>query len=67
MTKQLMRDMTDEELLNKIDWEGIEYFFLEYVDPNSIADLELRKSVNQLKQAWGEILFTLGEIGYDEG
>lgn len=62
-----MRDMTNEDLLGKIEWEGIEYFFLEYLDLNSIADVELRKSVNQLKQAWGEILFTLEEIGYDEG
>ena len=67
MTKQLMRNMTDEELLNKIDWEGIEYFFLDYVDPNSIADVDLRKSVKQLKLAWEEILSTLEEIGYDEG
>lgn len=67
MTKQLMRNMTNEELLSKIDWEGIEYYFLDYVDPNSIADVDLRKSVKQLKLAWEEILSTLEEIGYDEG
>ena len=67
MSKQLMRNMTNEELLNKIDWEGIEYYFLDYVDPNSIADVDLRKSVRQLKLAWEEILSTLEEIGYDEG
>lgn len=67
MTKQLMRNMTNEELLSKIDWEGVEYYFLDYVDLDSIADVDLRKSVKQLKLAWEEILSTLEEIGYDEG
>lgn len=66
MTKPLMRNMTNEELFDKINWEGFEYFFLDYVSPDSIADEDLQKSVRQLKLAWEEIVATLDEAGYDE-
>lgn len=68
--RDLMYDMTNEDLLGKIDVEGPEYFFLEYVDPDSIKDEDLRKNVQALRLAWEEILMVVDELEeeyYDEG
>ena len=68
--RDLMYNMTNEDLLGKIDNEGPEYFFLDYVDPDSIKDEELRKNVQALRLAWEEILMVVDELEeeyYDEG
>ena len=68
--RDLMYDMTNEDLLGKIDNEGPEYFFLDYVDPDSIKDEDLRKNVQALRLAWEEILMVVDELEeeyYDEG
>lgn len=68
--RDLMYNMTNEDLLGKIDNEGPEYFFLDYVDPDSIKDEDLRKNVQALRLAWEEILMVVDELEeeyYDEG
>ena len=60
--RDLMYDMTNEDLLGKIDNEGPEYFFLDYVDPDSIKDEDLRKNVQALRLAWEEILMVVDEL-----
>lgn len=62
MTKQLMRNMTNEDLLGKIESEGPEYFFLEYVDPDSIQDEYLRSNVRTLRLVWEEIMSEIDEL-----
>ena len=62
MTKQLMRNMTNEDLLGKIESEGPEYFFLEYVDPDSIQDEYLRNNVRTLRMVWEEIMSEIDEL-----
>ena len=60
-----MKDMSNEDLLAKIEWEGHEYFFLEYVDVERIADLELKQAVRKLKEAWQVITAIVEEIEVD--
>lgn len=62
MSKQLMRNMTNEDLLGKIESEGPEYFFLEYIDPDSIQDEALRKDVRTLRLIWEEIMSIIDEL-----
>lgn len=68
--RDLMYNMTNEDLLGKIDNEGPEYFFLDYISLDSIKDEELRKNVQALRLAWEEILMVVDELEeeyYDEG
>jgi hypothetical protein len=70
MMRDLMYNMTNEDLLGKIDNEGPEYFFLDYIDVHSIQDEDLRKNVQALRLAWEEILSVIDELEeefYDEG
>lgn len=65
----LMHNMTNEELLGKIESEGPEYFFLDYISLDSIKDEELRKNVQTLRLAWEEIVEIIDELEdgmYDE-
>jgi hypothetical protein len=64
--KQLVKGFTNDELLGKIDNEGIEYFFLSYIDVDSIQDVDLRKAVQQFKLAFEEIESFIDEIADDE-
>ena len=64
--KQLIKGFTNDELLGKIDSEGIEYFFLSYIDVDSIQDLDLCKAVRQFKLAFEEIESFIDEIADDE-
>jgi hypothetical protein len=63
--RRLMVNLTNEELLDKIEYEGPEYFFLEYVDPDSIKDEYLRSNVRTLRMVWGEILAEIDELEGD--
>lgn len=60
--RDLMHNITNEDLLGKIDVEGPEYFFLEYVDPDSIKDEDLRSYVRTLQLIWKEILMIVDEL-----
>jgi uncharacterized radical SAM superfamily protein len=51
-----MHNMTDEELLDKIAYEGPEYFFLDYISLDCIADEDLQNSVQRLRLAWEEVM-----------
>jgi hypothetical protein len=63
--RRLMHNMTNEELLDKIEYEGPEYFFLEYVDPDSIKDEYLKSNVRTLRMVWDEILAEIDELEED--
>ena len=54
--RDLMKNMTNEELLDKIEYEGAEYFFLDYISLDSIKDENLRKNVQTLRLVWEEVL-----------
>jgi nicotinate-nucleotide pyrophosphorylase len=62
MMRDLMKNMTNEEMLDKIEYEGAEYFFLDYISLDSIKDEDLRKNVQILRLAWEDILFVVGEL-----
>lgn len=68
--RDLMYNMTNEDIIGKIDVEGPEYFFLEYISLDAIKDEDLQKSVQALRLAWEEILMVVDELEeefYDEG
>ena len=58
---QLVKGFTNEELWEKAEYEGIEYLFLDYLDPDHIIDEDLRKAVQQFKLAFEEIQSILAE------
>lgn len=60
--KRLMRDMSNEDMCDKIEYESAEYFFLEYVSLDSIQDEDLRNSVQRLRLAWEEIMEVVEEL-----
>lgn len=60
--RNLMNNMTNEEMLDKIEYEGAEYFFLDYISLDSIKDEELRKNVQILRLAWEDILADVAEL-----
>lgn len=60
--KQLMKNMTNGELLDKLDYEGAEYFFLDYISLDSIQDDELRKNVQAARLVWEEILSVVYDL-----
>lgn len=62
MMRNLMNNMTNEEMLDKIEYEGAEYFFLDYISLDSIKDEELRKNVQILRLAWEDILADVAEL-----
>jgi hypothetical protein len=62
MMRDLMKNMTNEQLLDKIEYEGAEYFFLYYISLDSIKDDDLRKNVQILRLAWEDILADVGEL-----
>jgi hypothetical protein len=60
--RRLMVNLTNEELLDKIEYEGPEYFFLDYISLDSIQDEDLRKNVQALRLAWEEVLAVVSEL-----
>lgn len=60
--RDLMHNMTNEDLLGKIESEGPEYFFLDYVDPDSIKDEYLRSNVRTLRLVWEEIMAEIDQL-----
>lgn len=60
--RDLIKNMTNEELLDKIEHEGAEYFFLDYISLDSIKDETLRVSVEELRMAWEDILAIIGDL-----
>ena len=63
---QLVKGFTNEELWQKAEYEGIEYLFLDYLDPDRIIDEDLRKSVQQFRLALEEIRSILEEYEPEE-
>lgn len=59
---RLMKNMTNAELLDKIEYEGAEYFFLDYISLDSIKNETLRDAVEELRMAWGDILTFIGDL-----
>lgn len=57
-----MKNMTNEEMLKKIEYEGAEYFFLDYISLDSIKDEMLRDTVEELRMAWEDILAFIGDL-----
>jgi hypothetical protein len=62
MMRDLMYKMTNETLIGKIESEGAEYFFLDYISLDAIRDKDLRKNVQALRLAWDEILAVVDEL-----
>lgn len=60
--RELMNNMTNEEMLDKIEYEGVEYFFLDYISLDSIKDEYLRSNVQMLRLAWEDILADVGAL-----
>jgi hypothetical protein len=60
--RKLMYNITNEYLLDKIESEGAEYFFLDYISLDSIQDEDLRKNVQALRLAWEEVLAVVSEL-----
>ena len=60
--RDLMKNMTNEELLDKIEYEGVEYFFLDYISLDSIKDEYLRSNVQMLRLAWEDILAIIDDL-----
>lgn len=63
---QLVKGITNEELWQKADYEGIEYLFLNYFDPDHIIDQDLSKAVQQFILAFEEIRSILEEYEPEE-
>jgi len=59
---RLMKNMTNAELLDKIEYEGTEYFFLDYISLDSIKNETLRDAVEELRMAWGDILAFISDL-----
>ena len=59
---RLMKNMTNAELLDKIEYEGAEYFFLDYISLDSIKNETLRDSVEELRMAWEDILAFISDL-----
>ena len=62
MMNDLMYNMTNAGLLDKIEYEGAEYFFLDYISLDSIQDEDLRKNAQTLRLVWEEILSVVDEL-----
>lgn len=58
---QLVKGFTNEELWQKAEYEGTEYLFLNYLDPDHIIDEDLAKAVRQFILAFEEIESILAE------
>lgn len=62
----LMKNMTNEEMEEKIEYEGLEYFLENYVDPEEIVDPQFKAVVIQWNTAYDRIKAFLddAEISY---
>lgn len=48
---QLVGGYSNEEVWEKCEYEGIEYFFLDYMDADQILDPQLKEAVKQLQSS----------------
>lgn len=62
---QIVRGIPNEELGDQIEWEGAEYFFLDYINPSRINDAELREGVERFKTAFADIRGRLAALGVE--
>lgn len=62
---QLIEGYTTEELTSKIEYEGLEYFLLHYLDIDEITCEDFRKSVQQFRLAYDDIVDTLEDEGVE--
>jgi uncharacterized protein YrzB (UPF0473 family) len=65
--KQLMHNMSNEELFWKIENEGAEYFFLSYISIDAIKDEDLKKAVQRLKLEWEKIEEVVDDLEMEYG
>lgn len=63
MTKELIKGYTTEEIQGKIEWEGLEYFLLHYIDIDNIQCEDFKKSVMQFRLSYEDIADTLENEG----
>lgn len=48
---QLVGGYSNQEVWEKCEYEGIEYFFLDYMDADQILDPQLKEAVKQLQSS----------------
>lgn len=65
MTKELIKGYTAEDIQHKIDYEGLEYFLLDYIDIDAIQCEDFRKSVQQFRLIYEDIVDTLENEGVE--
>lgn len=62
---ELIKGYTTEEIQGKIEWEGLEYFLLNYIDIDNIQCEDFKKSVQQFQLAYEDIVDTLEDEGIE--
>ena len=62
---QIVRGIPNEKLGDQIEWEGAEYFFLDYINPSRINDAELRDKVERFQAAFADIIGRLAALGIE--
>lgn len=60
---QLIKGYSTEDIQSKIEWEGVEYFLLDYLDIDLIECKDFKKEVQTLRLAFQEAIDTLGNKG----
>lgn len=60
---EIIEGIANTDLADKIEWEGLEYFFLDYIDPIKVADEKLQRLVEDFQATRYEITHRLTELG----
>lgn len=54
-----------EDVVAKIEWEGLDYFFMDYLSPEDIVDDRLRVSVMNWRNQRSDAVARLRELGVE--
>ena len=65
MKKQLIEGYTVEDLQCKIEYEGLEYFLLDYIDADKIQCPDFKRDVYKFRAIHDNICDTLRNEGVD--
>lgn len=63
----IIQDFEDADVTGKIEWEGLDYFFMDYISPDKILDDKLRVSVMNWVNQRNDAIDRLRELGVDVG
>lgn len=63
--RELIKGYSSEDLQSKIEWEGLEYFLLNYINIDNIQCEDFKKSVQQFRLAYEDIVDTLENEGIE--